>query len=96
MSFILLSITHFHSSGLNNPYKAIQFTGASSSKTVIDSENDCPVCHLFASVNFSPAQTFVVHGLKAESKISLADETGLQTVFGNSQCLRAPPSLISL
>lgn len=95
LSFVLLSITHFHSFCLSNSDTIVQFTNTSAVKTIDDGQGDCPVCHLYSTVSFTPIQAVASFVFTVEGKISSFSETSCQNKFNDSQYLRAPPSLIS-
>lgn len=94
LSFILVSITHFHHFDSLNPDKTVLSSEISVSKTLTNSEDNCPVCHLYSSVIICSLRQTVSNLQTVESPVATVNEAGYQTEFFSSLSLRAPPSLV--
>lgn len=94
VSFVLLSITHFHQSAALRSDNKVLSAQTSTAKTLSDPENNCPVCHLYSSVNYYYPRQVISNILAAHIQVPAINETGYQSEFFKSLSLRAPPSLI--
>ena len=93
ISFILISLTHFHKEILYGSEKtADNISNSSTSKTSGDNEENCPVCQLSSSLNFNVTSVIVSSGLVLESIVFLNDETIIGTNIVHANSLRGPPS----
>lgn len=94
LSFVMLSITHFHNPDSVNSGKTVLSVKTSVSKALSDSEDNCQICHLYSSVNFFSPALIISNILKFESPVNTIDQIGYQSEFFKSLSLRAPPSLV--
>jgi hypothetical protein len=53
LSFVLLSIMHFHGNSINNKYKASEYSNKVFYSTVADNDENCPICISFSSININ-------------------------------------------
>jgi len=97
LSFVLLSITHFHSAETTcNSNLTSQFASDTSfSKTPKESADNCPICHLYSSINFCLLTGVIAPDLTVQSKISLNNKTGYKFTLSEMLFPRGPPVSIS-
>jgi len=91
-SFIVLSITHFHSDGLNSGARTIGFTYKTSYSADSDSPENCQICHAFSSINVNTVIIAFSSGLLIESCTLVNNESDYRSDLIESQYLRGPPS----
>lgn len=95
ISFVLLSITHFHSPEPVNSGKASLVISTVISKTPGDTEDNCPICHLFSSVNFNSFPEVNTILSSVHEQIDPVNESNFESWLSDSQFLRGPPASLS-
>ena len=94
ISFILISITHFHKEIFYGSEKTIDnVSNSASSKTSGQSEDNCPICQLSFSINVNTVSVTVTSNLVVESIVFLNNESVFTSHIVNINSLRGPPSL---
>jgi hypothetical protein len=91
ISFILLTITHFHGNTLNNTCKTIGITHTNLYATFSDSQDNCQICHLFSSINVNTNGTSIHSVLLIETCILITIDSKYKSNPVDINYLRGPP-----
>jgi hypothetical protein len=93
ITFILISVTHFHKEIFYGSEKTIDnISNSMSSKTSGQNEDNCPICQFSSSINVSIVSLPISSGLVLESIVFLNNETVFTTSIVQLNSLRGPPS----
>ena len=93
ITFILISITHFHKEIFYGSEKTIDnISNSTTSKTSGENEDNCPICQFSSSINVNIVSLPVTSGLVLESIVFLNNETVFTTNIIHVNSLRGPPS----
>lgn len=93
LSFIVLSITHFHSDGLNSSAQTTGFTNKISYSADSDSPENCQICHAFSSINVNNVIIAFSSGLLIENCTLINNESDYRSDLIDIYYLRGPPTL---
>jgi hypothetical protein len=95
-SFIVLSITHFHSDGLNNCNRTISFSNKISCSADSDTPENCQICHSFSSINVNSVIIAFSSGLLIENCTLINYDSDYKSNLIDINYLRGPPSFNTL
>ena len=93
ISFIILTITHFHEDTLNNTYKTIGMAHTNLYSTFSDSQDNCQICHSFSSINIHTVIIAFSSGLLIENCTLINHDSNYKSNPVDINYLRGPPSL---
>jgi hypothetical protein len=92
-SFIVLSITHFHSDGLNSILEKTGVANKISYSADSDSPENCQICHAFSSINVNTVFIAFSSGLLIENCTLIKNESDYRSNLIDINYLRGPPTL---
>jgi hypothetical protein len=93
ISFVFISLTHFHKEIFYGSEKTIDnVSNSASSKTSGQSEDNCPICQLSFSINVNTVPLTVTSNLVIESIVLLNNESVFTSHIVHINSLRGPPS----
>lgn len=92
LSFILLSIVHFHSNTVYNNYKSSEIVNYVLHSTTSDNDENCPICLSFSSINVNTINLTFSSSLLIENCPLIIIASGYKSNSQNVKYLRGPPN----
>ena len=92
ISFIALTVNHFHGDTFNSNYKTIGLAHTNSCATTSESQENCQICHLYSSINVTSIGIKISSGILVENCVVINIDPGFSTNFTEVNYLRGPPS----
>jgi hypothetical protein len=93
LSFIALTVTHFHGDAVSGNNRAPGITYNISCSTSSDSQDNCQICHSFSSININKVIITFASGLLIESCTLINHDSNYKSNPIDINYLRGPPSL---